>query len=103
MHRRWLVLAALVVLLAAFAADAARPPALQRTTRTAVRTIHLYQRTVAPALGRLGIRCRFTPACSHYAEAVLREHGIVGGTWRAAWRIVRCGPWTPAGTVDGPR
>ena len=68
----------------------------------AVRAIHVYQRTLSPVLGACGLRCRFTPTCSHYAETVLRTHGIVVGTWRALGRIVRCGPWTPAGTVDPP-
>jgi len=36
--------------------------------------------------------CRFTPTCSRYAaEAVLR-HGVVVGSLRAAWRILRCNP-----------
>ncbi len=98
-----IVLAVVLVVFALFAMDATRPPQTQRTAKAAIHAIHVYQRTIVPALGRLGSRCRFTPTCSHYTEAVLRAHGIVGGTWRAAWRIARCGPWTRAGTVDVPK
>ena len=91
-----------VVLVTIIGLDASRAPERQLTTAVAVGAIHLYQRTASPILDRCGLRCRFTPTCSHYAETVLRTHGIIGGTWRAARRIARCGPWTPAGTVDPP-
>ena len=39
--------------------------------RAAVAGIHGYQQTVAPLLQRAGVRCRFTPTCSHYAEVVI--------------------------------
>ncbi|RPJ84564.1 MAG: membrane protein insertion efficiency factor YidD [Acidobacteria bacterium] len=69
----------------------------------ALQGVHLYQRFAAPALLRTGVRCRFQPTCSHYAEASLRQHGFLGGTWRTARRLARCGPWTPMGTIDPPR
>ncbi len=68
----------------------------------AVAAIHGYQRTVSPLVGRAGIRCRFTPTCSHYAEVVIARDGVVRGAWKAAARIARCNPWTPMGTVDEP-
>lgn len=64
--------------------------------------IELYQATLSPRLPALGARCRFHPTCSHYAVAALRRDGALLGSLRAAGRIVRCGPWTPAGTVDLP-
>jgi len=37
--------------------------------------------------------CRYEPSCSAYAaEAVLR-HGALKGSWLAAHRLCRCGPW----------
>lgn len=68
----------------------------------AVAAIHGYQRTLSPWVGRAGIRCRFTPTCSHYAEVVIARDGVVRGAWKAAARIARCNPWTPMGTVDEP-
>jgi uncharacterized protein len=88
----------IVVVLAGF--DLARPPGRQATARAAIAAIRWYQSTVS---GRLGVTCRFTPRCSDYALAVIERHGALGGGWLAARRIVRCGPWTPMGTVDLPK
>ena len=64
--------------------------------------IHTYQRTLSPVAARIGLRCRFTPTCSRYAEAVIARDGVVVGGWKAVRRIARCGPWTPTGTRDDP-
>ncbi|MFN8064731.1 MAG: membrane protein insertion efficiency factor YidD [Vicinamibacterales bacterium] len=71
-------------------------------TRLALAGIHGYQHTLSPLVGRVGIRCRFTPTCSRYAEVVIARDGLVRGGWKTAQRIARCGPWTPRGTVDEP-
>lgn len=94
--------AAVAIVLVAIALDLRRAPADQLATRAAVGAIHLYQATLSPLYARMGARCRFTPTCSHYGEAVIRKFGVVRGGWMAATRIARCGPWTPAGTVDPP-
>lgn len=41
--------------------------------------------------------CRFYPSCSHYAEEALLRHGLWRGSWLAARRVCRCGPWSPGG------
>ena len=64
--------------------------------------IREYQRAVSPLAARVGVRCRFTPTCSHYAETVIARDGIVRGGWKALARVARCGPWTPMGTRDEP-
>ena len=87
---------------AAGAWDLSRPPADQRATAAALWAIHAYQRTISPAIGAAGVTCRFTPTCSRYGEVVIRRHGILKGGWLAMTRIARCGPWTPAGTIDEP-
>jgi uncharacterized protein len=68
----------------------------------AIGGIHAYQHTLAPAAAHLGIRCRFTPTCNRYSEAVIARDGLVRGGWKAVKRIARCGPWTRAGTIDVP-
>ena len=68
----------------------------------AIASIHAYQRTLAPAAARIGLRCRFTPTCSRYAEAVIERDGVVRGGLKTLARVARCGPWTAAGTVDEP-
>lgn len=82
--------------------DLAAAPGEQRTARLLIGGVRLYQATLSPLVARSAIRCRFEPTCSHYAVALLERHGTLGGARRAAWRILRCGPWTPAGTLDPP-
>ena len=68
----------------------------------ALHSIHAYQRALAGPAARIGLRCRFTPTCSRYAEAAISSDGVLRGSWRAVKRVARCGPWTAAGTVDPP-
>jgi putative membrane protein insertion efficiency factor len=93
------VAAAVTVLLAV---DLVRPPADQVSARVLLAAIDAYQATLSRAMPKLGVRCRFRPSCSHYAEGAIRKNGALVGTARAFGRILRCGPWTPAGTVDWP-
>ena len=91
-----------MILFIAIALDLRRPPSAQWSTAAAVGSIHLYQATLSPIYAKLGVQCRFTPTCSHYGEAVVKKFGVMRGGWMAAKRILRCGPWTPMGTVDQP-
>jgi putative membrane protein insertion efficiency factor len=94
-------LAATVAVLAiAVGLDLARPPDRQLSTRLLVGSVHAYQ-AVGHSIVPRG-QCRFSPTCSRYAETVIRRHGALKGGWLTARRLVRCGPWTPAGTVDPP-
>lgn len=99
---RLLMAAAALAGVAALGGDLRRAPGDQITTRAAVAAVHVYQRTASRAMPSLGIRCRFEPTCSRYAEAVLTRHGVVRGSWLTVRRLARCGPWTPMGTVDPP-
>jgi putative membrane protein insertion efficiency factor len=77
-------------------------PAAKHAQVLAIGSIHLYQRTLAPAAARIGLRCRFTPTCSRYAETVVTRDGVVRGGFKAVKRIARCGPWTLDGSRDEP-
>lgn len=99
LFRRVLALATLA-LIVLVVLDVARPPERQQTAAVAVGAIGVYRRLVSPRLEALGLACRFDPTCSRYAETVIRRQGLVKGSWLALARIARCGPWTPAGTVD---
>ncbi len=56
--------------------------------------IRLYQRFLSPALPR---RCKYEPTCSAYAVDAVRELGAVRGSILAAWRLLRCNPWSHGG------
>jgi putative membrane protein insertion efficiency factor len=53
-----------------------------------------YQRLVSPLLTP---RCKYHPSCSQYALDAVREHGVLRGLVLAAWRILRCNPWSDGG------
>jgi putative membrane protein insertion efficiency factor len=94
---------ALTVGVAVLLVDLERSPDRQITSEVAVRSIHLYQRFLARPLTLVsGSECRLIPSCSRYAEAAIRHDGLLKGGGRTLARIVRCGPWTPPGTVDLP-
>ncbi|MBA3370781.1 MAG: membrane protein insertion efficiency factor YidD, partial [Thermoleophilaceae bacterium] len=56
--------------------------------------IRLYQWLISPLLGP---RCRYHPTCSAYAVDAIRSFGILRGLVLAAWRVVRCNPWSLGG------
>jgi len=59
-----------------------------------------YQRFVSPALPS---SCRYHPSCSEYAYLAIGEWGLVRGGLLAAWRVLRCNPWSPGGFDMPPR
>lgn len=56
--------------------------------------LHGYKRFVSPLLPPA---CRFHPTCSEYAAEAVTTHGIVRGASLAAWRLLRCNPWSAGG------
>ena len=82
------------------ATGSGRPPEERASTRLALSGIDLYGAVVRPVMHLAGIRCRMRPTCSAYAREAITRRGVVEGGWLTLRRIVRCGPWTPAGTVD---
>jgi hypothetical protein len=71
------------------------PSALARVLRAFVLApIVLYQKAISPALPR---RCKYEPTCSRYATDAIREYGILRGLVLAAWRVLRCNPWSDGG------
>jgi putative membrane protein insertion efficiency factor len=80
------------------------PLALAAQTRVtlAVDAIHAYRTVASPMAARLGIRCRFQPTCSRYAEEAIKKYGVLDGSLKAGRRLLRCTPLTPMGTIDLP-
>jgi uncharacterized protein len=82
-------------------ATAATDAATGRTGRiariaraVAIAPIVVYQRLISPAIPR---RCKYEPTCSRYAVEAIREFGILRGPVLAAWRVLRCNPWSYGG------
>ena len=60
----------------------------------AVAPVRLYQVVISSALPR---RCKYHPTCSAYAVEAVRSYGILRGVVLAAWRLLRCNPWSHGG------
>lgn len=41
--------------------------------------------------------CRFVPTCSEYAIMAIEKYGVLRGTAKAIWRILRCNPFCRGG------
>jgi uncharacterized protein len=59
--------------------------------------IRAYQRWISPAIAP---RCRYYPTCSNYAVEAIRELGPVRGLILAAWRVLRCNPFSHGGVDE---
>lgn len=46
--------------------------------------------------------CKYYPSCSEYALKAVEMHGAFKGTLLAAWRVLRCNPWSLGGIDDVP-
>ena len=45
--------------------------------------------------------CRYIPTCSEYAVLAIEKYGVVKGTFKAIYRVLRCNPFSKGG-VDFP-
>lgn len=66
-------------------------------TAMLIAPIRAYQRWISPALGP---RCRYYPSCSEYAVEAIRELGPIRGLILAAWRLLRCNPFSHGGVDE---
>jgi uncharacterized protein len=62
--------------------------------RIAIAPIRLYQLVISPALPA---RCKYYPTCSQYAVQAIQRYGILRGLVLAAWRLLRCNPFSHGG------
>lgn len=53
-----------------------------------------YQKIISPILPP---SCRFYPTCSEYTIQALEKHGVVVGSIKSIWRILRCNPLNKGG------
>jgi putative membrane protein insertion efficiency factor len=67
-------------------------------TAVAILFVRAYRLLVSPLVPQtIGGRCKYHPSCSQYALDALREFGFLRGTFLAAWRLLRCNPWSHGG------
>jgi uncharacterized protein len=56
--------------------------------------VRFYARFISPALPP---RCKYYPSCSAYAVQAVERYGILRGLVLAAWRVLRCNPFSHGG------
>ncbi|MCR5476070.1 MAG: membrane protein insertion efficiency factor YidD [Lachnospiraceae bacterium] len=56
--------------------------------------IRCYQRYLSPLKG---VKCPYVPSCSEYAVQAVEKYGVAKGGAMAAWRILRCNPFSHGG------
>ena len=79
-----------------------RDPAASRlpwARRVLLGLIAIYKLGISPLLPPA---CRFYPTCSEYAARAIAHRGLLRGTALAAWRLLRCNPFSPGGYDPGP-
>ena len=59
-----------------------------------IKLIGLYQKYLSPLKRPC---CKYYPTCSAYAVSAIEKHGAIKGMILAAWRILRCNPWSMGG------
>ena len=65
-----------------------------------VSLIKVYRSYVSPFFPA---SCRFYPTCSAYAMESYQTLGLVRGTYRSFWRILKCNPLHPGGVDMVPK
>ncbi len=59
-----------------------------------IKMIRFYQKYLSP-LKRT--RCPYIPTCSQYGLEAIQKYGALKGSLLAAWRILRCNPFSHGG------
>ena len=56
--------------------------------------LRFYKKFISPALPD---SCRFYPTCSEYAAASVEKYGVLKGSIKSIYRIIRCNPFNKGG------
>ena len=56
--------------------------------------IKVYKKYISPLLPK---SCRFYPTCSEYAIEAVYKYGVLKGSIRIIYRILRCNPFSKGG------
>jgi uncharacterized protein len=62
--------------------------------RGVIALVRGYQFALSPLFGG---QCRFHPSCSEYFILAVEKYGVLSGSRRGVWRILKCHPFHPGG------
>ncbi|MEJ2058147.1 MAG: membrane protein insertion efficiency factor YidD [Desulfofustis sp.] len=63
-------------------------------TRTILALIRGYKYILSPLFPPA---CRFYPTCSAYTQEAIKKYGVIRGSLKGMWRILRCHPFSRGG------
>jgi len=56
--------------------------------------IKIYQKIISPLFPP---SCRYYPTCSEYSIQAVKRYGVIKGSFKSIWRILRCNPFSKGG------
>jgi len=56
--------------------------------------INIYKSHISPLLPK---SCRFYPTCSEYAVEAISKYGVLKGSIKSIYRVLRCNPFNKGG------
>lgn len=67
-----------------------------------LKLIKIYQKTLSFDYGIFKFLfpygfCRFKPTCSEYTYQAIKKYGVIKGSLKGLWRILRCNPFSQGG------
>ena len=67
---------------------------LHHLKKLVIAMIRFYQKYISPYKGT---KCPYVPSCSQYGLEAIEKYGVIKGGLLAAWRILRCNPFSKGG------
>ncbi len=71
-----------------------RKGAVERWRAVFLAPVRAYRRCLSPAMKP---RCKYYPSCSEYFERAVIKYGVLKGTAKGLYRILRCNPFSGGG------
>ena len=65
-----------------------------KAKKIVIGSIKMYQRYLSPLKST---KCPYFPSCSGYGLEAVEKYGVIKGGALAAWRIIRCNPFSKGG------
>ncbi len=62
--------------------------------RVLIFLIKVYRKYISPMKS---MKCPYCPSCSEYGLLAVEKYGFLKGGAKAAWRIMRCNPFSKGG------
>ena len=56
--------------------------------------MYIYRKVISPMMKP---RCIYYPTCSEYFELAVRKYGLIKGSTKGGYRILRCNPFAEGG------